>query len=46
MMRDATKEELQKIDESICSISIKTGANFWDLIENSENTPQEHDSDL
>lgn len=32
-MRSATKEERESIDENIKKRSIKTGVNFWDLME-------------
>ena len=32
-MKDATKEELEGVQKYIDSISIKTGLNFYDLIE-------------
>ena len=31
-MRDATKEEQEKVNSYIDSISIDTGINFWDLV--------------
>ena len=35
-MRDATPEEQQNIDEYIKSISIPTGVNLFDLLEDNE----------
>ena len=35
-MRDATPEEQQRINEYIKSISIPTGVNLFDLLENNE----------
>ena len=32
IMRDATKEEYESVNNYIKSISTETGINFWDLI--------------
>ena len=41
MMRDATKEEQEKVNSYIDSISVDTGINFWDLLEKLENNKKE-----
>lgn len=41
MMRDATKEEQEKVNKYIESISIDTGINFWDLLEKAESKRNE-----
>ena len=39
IMRDATKEELESVQKYIDSISIKTGINFYELIERYNKLP-------
>ena len=41
MMRDATKEEQEKVNKYIESISADTGINFWDLLEKVESKRNE-----
>ena len=41
MMRDATKEEQEKVNKYIESISTDTGINFWDLLEKAESKRNE-----
>ena len=35
-MRDATKEEQEKVNSHIDNISEDTGVNFWDILDESE----------
>ena len=41
MMRNATKEEQEKVNKYIESISVDTGINFWDLLEKAESKRNE-----